>query len=903
MRDALVKPEEHPSSHSSHFGLQRMPEWEGTMIKSLQQVLAGREGNYLLPFFWQHGAEEAVLREMMAKIRASAIREVCVESRPHPDFCGPRWFHDMDIILDEAQKRGMRVWVLDDKQFPTGFAGGLIEKKYPEHSRLMLDCMVIDAYGPDPHASFLPGSLLRPDDKLVAVVASRRVDPGADFSDARLDLTGDLIDLTGQVTNGRLFWPIPDGLWSLVVIYATHRCQSVGNLFLLNPISPAAVDVLIESSYEPHYRRYGHLFGKTFAGFFSDEPQFANTFYTDKALVGRYDMQLPWSGELNVALEERFGPDLHRYLPCLWFTAGEHSKEMRYSYMDALSCLYNRHFNQRLTDWCHAHHVAYIGHVVEDLNQHARLSAGVGHYFRALGAQDMAGVDIVMHQIHPGFDQTTNRWHGANKILDGEFFHYGLIKMASSLGHLDPKKKGRTLCENFGAYGWVEGIRLMKWLVDHCVVRGVNYFTPHAFTDSRFPEVDGPPHFYAHGQNPQYRFMSQLFRYTNRLCHLFTQGRHVATALVLYHADAEWWGEAMLMQKPMRELMQRQIDLDVAPCDVFRSDIRTADGCLLLNEESYRCLVVPQAEALPGYFLDAVRQLHQAGVPVYFIGGYPSFTCEGSAVQSPEELGVPIELADLADHLLKNGWADISVSPLCRRLRIYHYQRDSADLYLFFNEEPEKTIKFTAKLPAAVNLAAFDAMNNKMLAIPHDQNQVMLTLEPYQSIVLVASPDSIAADDAWPDLSDLKPVALAGPWTISLATSAEYPRFTPYKATAPAGDINGPDELPDFSGTIRYECRFSFPPTDAKVLIQLKAIYEVAEVWLNGHKAGCCISNPYVLDLTKLIRTGDNQLIIDVTNTLAKQVPDFCSAIVKQSPGGMLQNPILLVSDQIGQFM
>ena len=28
------------------------------------------------------------------------------------------------IILDEAEKRGMKVWILDDKHFPTGFAAG-----------------------------------------------------------------------------------------------------------------------------------------------------------------------------------------------------------------------------------------------------------------------------------------------------------------------------------------------------------------------------------------------------------------------------------------------------------------------------------------------------------------------------------------------------------------------------------------------------------------------------------------------------------------------------------------------------------------------------------------------------------------------------------------------------------
>ena len=33
----------------------------------------------------------------------------------------------MDVILDEARKRGMQVWILDDSHFPTGFANGAVK--------------------------------------------------------------------------------------------------------------------------------------------------------------------------------------------------------------------------------------------------------------------------------------------------------------------------------------------------------------------------------------------------------------------------------------------------------------------------------------------------------------------------------------------------------------------------------------------------------------------------------------------------------------------------------------------------------------------------------------------------------------------------------------------------------
>ena len=106
----------------------------------IQKVLSGQGDNYIFPFFWQHGEEEAVLRDYMRVIHESNIGAVCIESRPHPDFCGDAWWRDMDIILDEARKRSMKVWILDDSHFPTGFANGAMAEQPDELCRQSLCC-------------------------------------------------------------------------------------------------------------------------------------------------------------------------------------------------------------------------------------------------------------------------------------------------------------------------------------------------------------------------------------------------------------------------------------------------------------------------------------------------------------------------------------------------------------------------------------------------------------------------------------------------------------------------------------------------------------------------------------------------------------------------------------------
>ena len=73
---------------------------------------------------------------------------------------------------------------------------------------------------------------------------------------------------------------------------------------------------------------------------------------------------------------------------------------------------------------------------------------------------------------------------------DGEFYHYALCKLGASAAKLDKNKNGRLMCEAFGAYGWVEGLKMMKWITDHMISHGVNLIVPHAFDPVSYTHLD-----------------------------------------------------------------------------------------------------------------------------------------------------------------------------------------------------------------------------------------------------------------------------------------------------------------------------------------------------------------------------------------------------------------------------
>lgn len=906
------------------------------MGNRLTEVLQGREANYILPFLWQHGQEEAVIREEIARVHESGIGAVCVEARPHPDFLGPKWWQDMDVIMDEARKRGMKVWLLDDDHFPTGHAAGRVKQAPEELHRRFLGERHIDTVGPAPGASVLLDTLLlsglRPTfslrpyasgkHQLVSVVAVRR-----NPSDGTL--LEDCVDLSANVQDGVLYWDIPDGYWRIFIISENKDGGSKPQEDYLNPLDRDSVRILLDTVYEPVYARYGADFGQTFAGFFSDEPGFYNdpiTFQFDSK-PGKPGVPLPWSREMPALLEQALGKDYGKQLHLLWHDAGEASNVVRYAYMNIVSRLYGEHFCGQIGEWCRARGVEYIGHVLEDNNVHARLGSGAGHFFRALGGQDMSGLDVVLWQIVPGFDELSYRQ--PTGVTDSEFYHYGLAKLGVSLGHLDPRKQGRTMAEVYGAYGWTEGLKLMKWLTDHMLVRGVNYFVPHAFSQKDFPDPDCPPHLYAGGQNPQYRYYKYLNRYMNRISHLISGGRHAATAAVLYHAEAEWSGQAMLFQKPVKALMQHQIDCDVVPADYLLESGHVADGRLHVNGENYQCLVIPYAEALPAELLQRLAGFAAQGLPIRFVEALPVRSSEGidvSAALSALSASPHVEITGLnhlADALIADGIYELRIEGYEPYLRNYHYVHPDLDVYMFFNESPHRIITTTVELPVEGELYVYDAFLNRLTAANAAGQQgitkTKLVLHPYESIVLLHGPacrdaavkmqpasvvEPLPASVVEPPPASVvvPPSVAAGPaleilgeWTVSTADALQYPQFKEWGKLNALQNMSAPDVLPRFSGTFRYETEFEWSGPSGSVLLELGEVYETAEVWLNGEQAGVKLCPPYRLEIDGLVRQGNNKLVIEVTNTLVKDQHDYLSAFAQQEPSGLM-GPVRLSS-------
>ena len=85
-------------------------------------------------------------------------------------------------------------------------------------------------------------------------------------------------------------------------------------------------------------------------------------------------------------------------------------------------------------------------------------------------------------------------------------------------------------------------------------------------------------------------------------------------------------------------------------------------------------------------------------------------------------------------------------------------------------------------------------------------------------------------------------------------------------------NITDLNNVPDFSGRIRYTCTFDRPGTFTG--IDLGEVGQTSHVWCNGIDLGIRVCSPYRYDLEKVLKDTDNTLVIEVSNTLANAIRD-----------------------------
>ena len=189
------------------------------------------------------------------------VANISVARGGNPAYLSPEYLDLMKFAVGEAARRGIKLWFADEASYPSGFAGGLIAKEYPQ---LGMQCMVADI-----RVAVVPGQTLSmpaPPDTLA--IFALRTSPDRQVQG---------VIPVPVPANGRLKWTVPsEGStpneprfnWEVVFVRhifissPTRNCDRADGTLakdslytLIDYLDPEATRAFLKTTHRPTRRR------------------------------------------------------------------------------------------------------------------------------------------------------------------------------------------------------------------------------------------------------------------------------------------------------------------------------------------------------------------------------------------------------------------------------------------------------------------------------------------------------------------------------------------------------------------------------------------------------------------------------------------------------------------------
>ncbi len=502
-------------------------------------------------------------------------------------YLSPKYFAFFRKFVLEAKQRNMRVWIVDDAGYPSGFAGGKFTSEKPE---LRMQALEVAE-----KISVAGGTVLHKDL------------PSGTVSAAAVDQNGTAISL--PLSGNTLDWTAPAGTWTVMLVdheFRTSPTRSDTNTQRVKDTSQSLEDYLDTAATEQYLRftheqykgAVGDEFGKTILGFRGDEP--------DYSISG-----LPWTPKFFARFREIKGYDVQPYValfaqsplrrdPGIAIHLTPEQIRIKGDYYDVFSKMFASGFFKPQGDWCAANHLEYQVHLNHE-EMEMELTRSEGSFFRDMRAVQVPGIDSIWHQI----------WK--DTISD-------FPRLASSAAHVYGKPRAFT--ESFAAYRPAPDVDMARYILNEQFVRGVNLVETMYFPATS----SGPRALTNYMGQPGFR---DLLSYVRRMSYLMTMGRPDASVALFLPSSSMWLGDEgadTQFVSTERLLSEHQIDFDIVDEDAVAHDLKAVKGGFeTLSENRYRTVILPASFVLSSEILTRLKEFAKGGGKVVFLGGTPSW--------------------------------------------------------------------------------------------------------------------------------------------------------------------------------------------------------------------------------------------------------------------------------------
>ncbi|MCE5184753.1 MAG: hypothetical protein LLF76_01335, partial [Planctomycetaceae bacterium] len=337
---------------------------------------------------------------------------------------------------------------------------------------------------------------------------------------------------------------------------------------------------------------------------------------------------------------------------------------------------------------------------------------------------------------------------------------------------------------------------------------------------------------------------------------------------------------------------------DYINAEVIVRDMQVKDGKLVLpSGAAYRLMVLPPLETMRPAVLAKLEKLVKEGGAIYgpkpsrspSLQGYPECDLQVRAM-ADEMWGAnysggklsrkygqgsvfnSLDLQQVLDQLRVSRDVDLSEASVLWT----HRTIPGMDIYFLSNQSDRRVDIQPVFRVEGLKPQLWDAMTGQIRRLPEYSQMpqgtaVPISLEPRQSQFIVFAEGSTAKGIAeyqsnFPQRKSWK--TIDGPWTVEFSNSVIDVQKTLTMDTLVDWSKSDSDSIKHYSGTAVYTAEFSLDqvPEGKDVFVNLGSVHVMAEVTVNGKPAGGVWMEPFVLDVTNLIKPGKNVIEAEVVN-------------------------------------
>ena len=614
-----------------------------------------------------------------------------------------------------------------------------------------------------------------------------------------------------------------------------------------------------------------------------------------------------WTGDFLEQFRARRGYDLKPHLPALTDEKHADSRAVRHDWAQTLSELAEERFFAPVGAWARARgtRLRIQGYgtppAVLSANRHADLVDGEGSQWRQL---------------------TASRWAASASHA----FDRPVVASETWTWLHSPVFRATPLD--------------LKAEADRHFLQGINQLVGHGWPYT--PEgIDYPGwRFYAAGvfneQNPWWLVMPDMSRYFQRLSFLLRQGRPVADVAIYLPTDDAFSrlspGQVHLLNAQIERLgptvPARLLDAGFGigfVDDAMLREGRVEGGALAVGAARYKALVLPGIEQMPIETLRRIEDAARNGVGVIatrqaprLVPGLRATDADHRALRETAARlftaqaapgRIVADEATVGEAVAKVVVPDMTASPPVPDIGFVHRSLGDLEIYFLANTGPARqrtSATFRAAGPDAEwwNPLTGDTAPAIVTSAAASSVTVLVELEPYESLVLVLAPGGkrprrpslpapapatalvLDSSSGWTVVFPGQPSPVAMP-TLRPWTDDERTRYFSGVATyertfaVPSWGRSGPARLVlDLGEGAPSDEPQPKPNTPGMTVPFDGPVREAAIVEVNGRRAGSVWCPPYRVDVSALVKPGENTVRIQVGNLAlnhmaGRPLPDY----------------------------